>query len=245
MITFAGSNLEEVDAPFVNQGAILQTGTGWVYQGNFTNNGTYDLRVDRADAALAGGSFVNAVGGVFTGGTNSSLVGLPFTNAGGTVTVTGTGLRFSQTYTQTAGVTNLDRATWTVPMVDLQGGRLVGGGTIVGNVRNAGEVSVGGDMAAGQLTIMGNYTQTAAGTLTLEIGGYNPGVGYDLLAVTGSAALDGTLNVSLINGFIPTSGDTFQPLTFNTRNGVFATANVDSSLMPPVYDSMDVTLVAF
>src|SRR5262249_47042270 len=243
---FAGPNLAS-EAPFVNRGVVLHTGNGLVgLAADFTNDGIYDLQ---ADGFFEGGTFVNAAGGLFTGGTHSSNVHFfnTFTNAGGTVHVTGAGLRFISAYTQTAGLTTLDQATWAVPLVDLRGGRLVGSGTIVGNVRNAGEVSVGGDQAAGLLTVMGNYTQTHDGILTVEIGGHTPGVDYDVLAVTGTAALDGALNVGLLNGFVPSGGDTFQVLTCGSRSGVFdpALSSIDPSFLPPVYDPMDVTLQAF
>jgi hypothetical protein len=87
--------------------------------------------------------------------------------------------------------------------------------------------------------------QTAAGILNLEIGGYSAGIDFDQLAISGQATLDGTLNVSLINGFVPMSGYFFQVLTFASLSGAFATTNLGPSFMyPPQYDATDVTLVA-
>jgi hypothetical protein len=76
------------------------------------------------------------------------------------------------------------------------------------------------------LTITGNYIQGASGALDMQIGGLVAGTDYDQLRVGGSTSLDGTLNTSLINGFIPVSGNTFTliqgsgPLT-----GTFTTVN--------------------
>jgi hypothetical protein len=128
--------------------------------------------------------------------------------------------------------------------VDLEAGTLSGSGTIDASVRNAAEIDVGGPGAAGLLTITGNYTQTSSGVLSLGIGGYNAGTDFGQLAVGGTATLDGTLNVSLLNGFVPQSGDAFAILTFASESGTFATLNVDAAFLPPFYDLMDVTLMA-
>jgi hypothetical protein len=75
--------------------------------------------------------------------------------------------------------------------------------------------------------------------------GDGPGAGYDQLVVSGSATLHGTLTVSLGTSFAPSSGDTFQILIFSSSVGAFATTIIDPALMnSPVYDPMDVTLVA-
>ena len=73
--------------------------------------------------------------------------------------------------------------------------------------------------------IRGNYTQTARGTLNIEIGGTMPGTGYDQLVVTGQVTLDGTLNVSLLGGFAPNIDDAFRVLLFGSGSGDFATKN--------------------
>ena len=96
----------------------------------------------------------------------------------------------------------------------------------------------------GVLTIVGDYTQTASGVLVIEVGGPNAGTDFDQLAVTGQATLDGTLTVNLTGGFVPSSGDSFQVLTFGSGTGVFATIDGDGPLFTPSYDPTDVTLVA-
>ncbi|MDB5338653.1 MAG: Phosphoesterase, PA-phosphatase related protein [Planctomycetaceae bacterium] len=92
------------------------------------------------------------------------------------------------------------------------GGRLFGTGTITGNVTNAGSIFVGDSSgsATGTLSITGNYTQTAAGSLSIQIGGLTPGTLFDRFLVSGSTALNGTLNLTLANGFNPAVGNTFQ-----------------------------------
>ncbi len=93
------------------------------------------------------------------------------------------------------------------------------------NVRNAGQVYVGGQGLAGVLFVIGNYTQTLAGTLHIDIGGRTFGSDYDLLYVSETAALGGTLDIHLINAFLPKPDDLLLILLCSARVGDFATIN--------------------
>jgi hypothetical protein len=63
----------------------------------------------------------------------------------------------------------------------------------------------------------------ASATLNVEIGGTVQGTGYDHINVTGDLTLDGALEVALINGFIPSAGQSFNILDWlGTRSGTFA-----------------------
>jgi hypothetical protein len=70
------------------------------------------------------------------------------------------------------------------------------------------------------LTVETTYTQSAAGTLSVEISGTSVG-DYDQLVVGDAATLDGSVAVSLI-GFTPSAGDVFTILTASsvTDNGI-------------------------
>ena len=61
------------------------------------------------------------------------------------------------------------------------------------------------------------------GRLEIELGGTEPGTGYDRLDVAGAVELEGELAVSLINGFAPELGQTFEVMTFTSRTGEFDT----------------------
>ena len=78
---------------------------------------------------------------------------------------------------------------------------------------------------AGTLTINGNYTQTAAGTLAVDIGGGTPGTQYDQLNVSGAVALGGTINVNRPGNYVPPSLAVFQIVGFGSVSGDFATRN--------------------
>ncbi len=73
-------------------------------------------------------------------------------------------------------------------------------------------------MRPGQLSVGGNYTQSAGGTLQIEVDGT---AAFDQLEVTGVATFAGTL--AIVNGFTPAAGDTFQIVTSASRNGTFGT----------------------
>jgi len=70
----------------------------------------------------------------------------------------------------------------------------------------------------GLVTINGDLTQTAAGTITVGIDG-----SAGRVDVTGTANLAGTLDVQLLNGFVPSLAQRFQFMTFGARVGLFGT----------------------
>ncbi len=183
--------------------------------------------------ALAG--FVtNAAAGSFkllNGATLTQSAGT-FHNAG--VVTVGAGATLATTsFAQTDGSTTLKGGTLgaaPTSIVALSGGTLSGPGTIDASLTNAGALDLGS--APGILSIEGTYTQTAAGTLTLKIGGIAAGTQFDQVSVTGAATLAGTLTTTLANGFAPTAGDSFAVLSFASSSGGFTTFN--SPLIPPV-----------
>ncbi len=175
-------------------------------------------------------------------GTGISNSGMVFIDAGSNLMADGV-------YVQTDGATYLNGGTLAAPLVDLQGGLLGGAGVIVGHVRNAALITVGFDGVPGSLAIQGDYTQTADGTLAMEIGGTDPGTGYDYLSVSGTATLDGTLEVSVLDGFFAQPGDTFTLVNFGQLQGEFATVDGlhphrQEVYFDPVYDDTGFTLVA-
>jgi len=117
-------------------------------------------------------------------------------------------------------------------------GLIAGTGTLTASSLtfiNHGTVAPG--LSAGILEFVGTYDQSETGLLEFEIGGYTVGDEYDRLAVTGAAALDGLVDVDLINPFIPDPGDRFDVLTATggiTDNGlVLAPEDVGAWLLIP------------
>lgn len=106
------------------------------------------------------------------------------------------------------------------------------GGTILGN----GTLNVSGvsfedngitspGVSPGTLMINGQDPRSATSVRDIEIGGPNPGSQHDQLNITSQAEIDGTLNITLIDGFEPTEGQTFIIMTFGSRTGTFDVVN--------------------
>jgi hypothetical protein len=91
-------------------------------------------------------------------------------------------------------------------------GNLGGVGRINANLINQTGGVVAPGSSTGTLLVDGAYSQSAASTLAIEIGGTAAGA-VDLLSIVGSATLDGTLAVSLIDDFSPSASDSFTVLT--------------------------------
>jgi len=94
-------------------------------------------------------------------------------------------------------------------------------GTFSGDLVNSGGTLAPGS-STGLTTVEGNYVQESAGTLEIEIGGTGSGQ-YDVLVVTGTAAMAGTLDVMLIDEFSPRGGDAFNILDWSDVTGAFDT----------------------
>ena len=187
-----------INGPLVlNNGSVLTTTNGGVINinGTTTNAGTITLNRGTLGRGTNTGT-ISITGPVNLGGDFSSS---------GSLGVDGTlGGGFTTTIT---------------------GGTLSGRGTIVGNVvNNGGSISPAGT-STGKLTINGNYSQAAGGSLTIDLGGYGKGVSYDWLSLSGSASLNGLLNVDLTNGFIPAVGDTFTFFNYASHTGAFSGVN--------------------
>ena len=199
-------------ATFTNQG-ILELSN----DGGLTNNQGF------FDGGSGSGAFNNhgTLRKLATGNSGTSrFSGVPMTNTG-ILEVQAAALSFSGGFTQTAGTTRLSGGTLisTTPLT-INGGRLEGFGTIEGDVSSRGHVGPG--LSAGALQIEGTYTQTAAGALSVEIGGAAT-TQFDRLNVSGAASLAGALDVSLIDGFVPTLGQSFEVMTYASRNGTIPT----------------------
>ena len=203
---------------------------------NFANNtstGSFTLAGNRTFTTV--GAFTNA--------------GAMIINKGSTFTVTAARATITS---QSSGSTTVD-GTLTVnaaSMVDITGGNLFGAtGNINGNVDLTGGVVNPGDGAnlIGELKITGTYTQGSAGAATIDLGGKTAITQYSVLDITKAASLSGTLNVNLVNGFVPTVGNTFTILDYLSDTGMsmFTTTNlptVSGDHWTITYDAKDVVL---
>ena len=95
-------------------------------------------------------------------------------------------------------------------------GTIQGTSHVAANVLNGGTIAPGSPDPAiqgsslGTLFIDGDYEQTSAGRLNIQLSSLSI---FDKLVIDGHAVLDGNLNGSLLDGFMPAVGSEFQILT--------------------------------
>jgi hypothetical protein len=213
---------------------------GFVYwsQRAIDNDGTTTVAGSGTIGTQGGGVFNNLVGGVFdiqndsgigfssgsrpvfnnlglfkkSAGSAQSPVDAFFTNNSMVAIETGTvlfGAGFEQASGSTMVASNATLGVVITASAALSGGTLSGSGTIMGTLSNAATVIPG---PPGTLTVVGAYTQSSPGTLSIAISGATTPQ-YGRLAVSGQAALGGSLSVSFENGFAPSVGNVFGIVT--------------------------------
>lgn len=203
---------------FTNNGSYEDIGISTYKAKNVFNNGTFTVpstgKVTFDQVAGAPRANTNNQLTVEKGGEISFLNGLRMT-VGGAITVDGQ-LNIKENGVAVKGIQ--------------EKGTVSGKGTINGGWKvQAGFVKPGN--SPGVLSINGDYEQQAGGELDIELGGrifdQNTGlVQYSRLAVTGLAALDGGLSVSLVKGFVPSPADSFDILTADAGlSGFFSNAS--------------------
>ncbi|MFK7759975.1 MAG: GC-type dockerin domain-anchored protein [Phycisphaerales bacterium] len=70
------------------------------------------------------------------------------------------------------------------------------------------------------------------GSTLFEIAGTSPGaVGHDQIVVAGTFGVGGSASIELIDGFVPSAGDTFQLLEFGAITGGFSSLTIDEELL--------------
>ncbi len=139
---------------------------------------------------------------------------------------------FSCPYTQTGGMTTVDGTLNDTFGVNINGGKLFGTGTIAASVVSKASVTAGDALTKAGVLCPGTYTQNSTGSLNVQIGGTTLGTQcgattqYSQLKVGNGASLNGTLNVKLINSFVPAIGDVYTILTSSALSGTFSTLNL-------------------
>ncbi|HEY3394101.1 MAG TPA: hypothetical protein VGK58_15415, partial [Lacipirellulaceae bacterium] len=101
-------------------------------------------------------------------------------------------------------------------------GSASGSGTFTGTgtVNFEGDLSPGSSPAA--VSFAGDVVLGPDSTLQIELGGTAAGTQYDQINVAGELTLGGTLEISLINGFTPSAGQSFDILNWGSLSGAFS-----------------------
>ncbi|MFN9044142.1 MAG: YDG domain-containing protein [Betaproteobacteria bacterium] len=180
----------------------------------FTNAGTLNKNAAGAQTlnlvnSSWSGSFVNT-GTVSLGNGTLSIAG-PVSQSGVLDIPAGRTLSFDRDTTN--GVGGVIRGSGTLRL-----------GTGANTLTNLGVLQPGGAGTAGTLTVNGNLLMSG-GALRADIGGTAAG-SHDVLSVTGTATLGGTLTANLIGGYTPAVGH-FAPVlaVTGTSTGTFAVLN--------------------
>jgi len=199
----------------------FNTATNWTANGTPDVSWVAELRNTAIPSQFVGLTGNTTVNQLVVEGTASNSIALQLT---GTQTFT----TFGETRIEQGGTISLlsTNSKLDAPFVNIEGGVLRGSGTVFvgtgpinGVVRNlGGRVEPGSTI--GKLSITGDFSNLDAGTLAIQLGGTTAITQYDVLAMSRFAFLDGTLEVSLANGFVPAVGNMFTFLT-TAADGVF------------------------
>jgi hypothetical protein len=216
---------------------------------DFTNAGTVTIAAGQGISMGYGNQTFQQTGVTFQDNGSVGLGGVTVTQTGGTVAVAGsmtlTDYFTNASYTMSGGTLQVNETLkLSANALAVNGGLLAGTGTVTGNVNNSGGNVRPGPASGqtGKLAVSDNYIQGSQNTYcTAEIGGTGAGTDYDQLAITGSAQLDGTLNVSLVNGFIPVGGQSFSVVTWGSRSGQFSTVNLPALPQDLSWDTVQYT----
>jgi len=199
----------------INDGSVIFSGAAVdLYEMNgaqITNNGLLDFQGVAHYQVIAHhtgtvGSFINNGTVKKSMGTDPATIQLPCANNGavrvdsGTLAFISTLLNTSTGWMQGSAILNLVSATYT----------------------NSGTTQPG-NTSPGKLSVTGNYPLPTGSTLSIRLGGTSAGTDYDQLAVSGNVTLGGALDVSLVDPFIPSDGDSFTLVTSAGTSGISGT----------------------
>lgn len=165
---------------------------------------------------------INADGGTINATLDELIFTQTVTNAtGGDINAIGSTLSFDGGLTSD-GQVNLINSTVNGDLINNGTASLAGTNTFTGTVSGSGIFNGTGTAvfsgtlspgnSPGQLTFDGDLELQPAATLEIEIAGTTPVTEHDRVEVAGFATLLGTLDVTLLDGFVPSVGDSFAVL---------------------------------
>jgi hypothetical protein len=100
--------------------------------------------------------------------------------------------------------------------------------TLTGYIKGVGvfnNVTFTGQLDPGlspTILTVGNIALSPTSTLIMELAGTSPGSGYDQIQASGALALNGALQVSLLDGFTPAAGNSFNLFDWASSTGTFS-----------------------
>jgi autotransporter-associated beta strand protein len=246
---------ETISSLFMSAGSV-STGTGTLtLGGNLTgrtnaasatitgnlNLGGATRTFDIADGFATVDMLIGAVianGGLVKAGAGTLALTAANTYSGGTIVSNGT-LRVNNAS---------GSGTGSGAVVVEAGGTLGGTGVVAGavTIQNGGTLAPGNSV--GTLTV-GALTLSPLSVLDIEIAGTNS---FDKVVTGGSVFLHGTLNLSLLNGYLPSQSDSFKIISaaggitgmFDSWTDGYQVAIVGNDVIVTIPEPSSVTLVA-
>lgn len=116
---------------------------------------------------------------------------------------------------------------------------------VFGTIEPANDDNANGTYGGlGTFNVGGAYTQGAGGHYICEIAGFDNEfrAQVDFINVSGLATLNGTLHLSLINGYVPQLGHIFNIMRYGSRSGTFAA--IDAPCLRPLGLKLSVVYTA-
>jgi len=208
-------DMNRLNTPGLGSGKLVNTASGVIDIQTFnqgikaTNWGPLDSGAD---------ALIDNAGVFKKTSTGTYSIGVNFHNTG-TVSVEAGTLLFTALSGNAGTVALRNNAHLGVSSASLvNAGSIVGNGAIdlSGGAELINDGTLAPGLSAGALTVNGNFTQSAAGILQVELGSTSS---FDTLAVNGNATLGGTLELLSLGGFSPAIGDSFTVMTFDDGFG--------------------------
>lgn len=229
-----GSGAQFTATDLVTNDVHIQVDGGHANIAHLKNNGVVIFENGRLD-----GEDVNSTNQLFFSGASEAVLSGAILNSG-QLGISALSTVSAAKFQQTAGDTQLQGGSLGATDafgVQVTGGNLSGHGTIDGrlvvtangvlNPDDGNDLTGKFDVAAG-LALLG-------GRFAVDLGG-TAGADYDVLDVQGAASLGGTLEVSLLPGFVPVLGDAFDIILANSITGAFG-----NILLPSLGDGLKFT----
>ncbi len=196
------SRIDVVGGGLVFDGELSNTSTGFIagqdalfrFNGGLVNSGTVGLSFGISDVF---GAIENAANGkvILSGGSDATFHDNVVNNGEFRVSADSTAVYF---------------------------GKVSGSGMFTGAGTHLFEGTFSPGNSPGAVELEGDLNLSRSARLELEIGGVEGGVSYDQLHLDGMLAVEGKLEIGLLNGFEPTYGQTFELLSFGNREGWFS-----------------------
>jgi uncharacterized membrane protein len=216
-LTMTGTGSADVTTTLDNSGTVRGQGGTLLLEGAVTNSGTI----------AADGAAVTARGAAIDTNRLDNGLGTWVARNGGMLTFSGSRpIVYSQVSLVADGATStiagLNSLATNAGTLTLTNGASL---SISANLDNLGTIALG---PGSTLNIAGSYTQEAAGTLDVQLGGAPASGAFGTLTASATATLGGLLRAELAGGYTPAAGDAFPVLTSAT-SGTFAGADLPAT----------------